>query len=267
MTRDDTSGFQVALRTETGKVKPHNEDFAASRDLVGGVALAVADGMSRLAGGEVASRLAVEALLASLPEDVLTFDEEQQLEALVAGFEAGHRALEAAVEEDFGLTGMGTTLVAALLGPERVVYQYAGDSRLYWLRGGEMLRRTRDHSVVQALVELGRITPEEADDHPMAGKITSHLGGAAEWGSFRISPSTQESASFDPEPGDVILLCTDGVTVEIGEGRLVELACELGMAEERADRIMAAVLEKPARDNATVVVAVVVGRGYAHARQ
>jgi protein phosphatase len=259
MTRDDLSVFQVALRSHTGKVKPHNEDFGASRKLAGGVALALADGMSRLARGELASRIAAESLLASLPEEVITFDEEPALQALVAGFEAAHRAMEAAVEEDFGLTGMGTTLVAALLGPERVVYQYAGDSRLYWLRRGKVLRRTRDHSVVQALVELGRLRPEEADDHPMAGKLTSHLGGAAEWGSFQISPSTKESASFVPEAGDVVLLCSDGVYVELGEGRLVELACGVGSADERAERILAAVLEKPARDNATVMLVVVGG--------
>jgi serine/threonine protein phosphatase PrpC len=250
--------YHAAVHTHQGKVKDHNEDFGALRQLDAGLALAVADGMTRLVGGEEASRLAAEALLASLPPNILSQGEEPQLEALISGFEAAQLAIEARVEEDMGLTGMGTTLVAALLGPERVTYQYAGDSRLYWLREGAVLRITRDHSVVQALVELGRVKPDEAESHPMAGKLTSHLGGGSKWGSFQISPDPDESAAFVPEPGDVILLCSDGVSVELSDTVLAELACCSGSAEERAELILDAVLETSARDNATVALAVVV---------
>lgn len=259
--------YEVAVLSDTGKEKDHNEDHGDMRELEGGFALVVADGMSRLACGEVASRVSAEALLKSLPKDVLALEEEPQLDLLVAGFEAAHHALEARVEADLGLTGMGTTLVAALLGPERVVYQYAGDSRLYWLRDGKVLRRTRDHSVVQALVELGRVKPEEAEDHPMAGKLTSHLGGATEWGGIQISPAPDESAAFTPKPGDVVLLCSDGVHVELKDERLVALACESGSATERAERIIVAVTDTPARDNATVVLAVVVEPGEGDVRR
>lgn len=249
--------YEAAWRTHPGKVRPGNEDHAGSRSLDGGLALVVTDGMAQLAGGEVASQVAAEALLNDLTPDVLSLGEEPQLEALVRGIEAAHRALGARQEQEWGLTGMGTTVVAALLGPELVAYQYAGDSRLYWLRDGEVLRVTRDHSVVQALVELGRLQPDETEGHPMAGKLTSFLGGSNHWERIQLSPGPKESASFVPRPGDVVLMCSDGVYTELTDEHLAVLACGPGTAGERADRVLEAVLATEARDNATVALAVV----------
>jgi protein phosphatase len=249
--------YDVATATDTGKVREGNEDFVRYLELDRGFAIALADGMARHAGGEVASRLAVDSLMASLPPDVLNLDEEPQLEALVKGLEAAHQAIADRVELEPSLTGMGTTAVTVLLGPERVAYQYIGDSRLYWIRNGAVLRVTRDHSIVQVLVDLGTITSDEMETHPLAGKLTSFLGGNNQWGSVQISPGASESASFVPEPGDVVLICSDGIYVELADERLAELACAAGSAEVRVGRIISAVLETAAKDNATLALAVI----------
>lgn len=242
--------WDVACLTDPGRVRPRNEDVVGWLPRPGGAALVLADGMARHAGGDVASALVVEAALSALGAA-----EGDPRAALHEALRRGHDAVVERARQEPDLRGMGTTAVAALLDRRRVTWLHAGDSPLYWLRGGAVLLRSRDHSVTQVLVELGQLAPEAAASHPMAGQLTSSLGAKA-WESVELSPEEGEGASFEVELGDVVLLCSDGLTGELGDAQIVALACATGQAAERARRLVDAALEAGGRDNVSVAVAV-----------
>ncbi|HEX6618908.1 MAG TPA: protein phosphatase 2C domain-containing protein, partial [Solirubrobacteraceae bacterium] len=177
-------------RTDTGRQRRGNEDAFYARAPL----FAVADGMGGAQAGEVASHLAVEVLEQGLPGGDGSVEE--RLRARVR--EANARIMASAQADD-ARAGMGTTLTVAYVGEDDLTVAHVGDSRLYRLRDGTFERLTDDHSLVEELVRQGKLTPEEADEHPQRSIITRALG--AEEG------VEADSHTWAGRDGDVYLIC------------------------------------------------------------
>src|SRR3954470_18609729 len=193
-------------RTDTGRARRANEDSYFARSPL----FAVADGMSGAQAGEVASHLAVEVLEQGLPNDGGSVEE--RLARRVA--EANERINELS-HSDEQLAGMGTTVTAAYVGEDEVTVAHVGDSRLYRLRGSSFERLTEDHTLVEELVRQGKLTPEEADEHPQRSIITRALGPE--------SGVEADRHTLPARDGDVYLLCSDGLTGMVPEARVEEI--------------------------------------------
>ena len=184
--------------THVGRIRELNEDsvFPPESGRSEGPALVfVADGMGGAVAGEVASRLATEAASAAPASDPIS-PEDRVL--------AGNRAVIEATREDPSLAGMGTTMTLALFGADgSASFAHVGDSRAYLLRDGELRVLTSDHTLVNELIGLGRITAEEAKTHPHRHLITRVLG---------IGPIAVDTFDVELRDGDRLLFCSDGLT-------------------------------------------------------
>jgi PPM family protein phosphatase len=203
---------------------------------------AIADGMGGARAGEVAAGIAASALRDSRRAAV----DEESLEAIVA--EANRRVWERSVA-DPSTAGMGTTVTVALVDApgEQVVFGHVGDSRAYRLRGDELEQITTDHSLVAELVESGVLTPEEAERHPQRSAITRAVGteSAIEVDVFTVPA----------EPGDLVLLCSDGLTDMLSEEEIASALLEADRdPDAAAERLVAAANAKGGEDNITVVL-------------
>ena len=222
--------------TDTGQQRRHNEDAFYARAPV----FAVADGMGGAQAGEVASHAAVEAVAAGLPEEGTP---EDRLAAVVQ--RANERIFQMSREDD-SRAGMGTTLTAVHVGERDVAVAHVGDSRAYRLRGGELSRLTEDHSLVEEMRRRGQLTAEEADEHPQRSIITRALGPEPE-----VVVDTHSWAARD---GDVLLLCSDGLTSMIPEAHVAEILREATGLEQAGRALIAAANRAGGRDNITVIL-------------
>ncbi|MET8053657.1 Stp1/IreP family PP2C-type Ser/Thr phosphatase [Streptosporangium sp. NPDC005286] len=191
-----TIALRYAARSDVGLLREGNEDSAYAS----GRLLAVADGMGGHAHGEVASSVAIAAM-SSLDADAQGGDLLSTIEAAVRD---ANRKLHEMVGRDPSLKGMGTTLTAMLWSGTRVALVHVGDSRAYLLRAGELYQITHDHTLVQSLVDDGRITAEEAATHPQRSILLRALDGSGE-----VDP---DLSLREAQVGDRYLLCSDGLS-------------------------------------------------------
>jgi PPM family protein phosphatase len=222
--------------TDTGLQRRANEDSLLARAPL----FVVADGMGGAQAGEVASRIAVESFQPGLrdsasPELALA---DLALAANSRIHELSHSNAEQA--------GMGTTLTAVYVGEREVAIAHVGDSRAYCLRDGELLRLTDDHSLVDELMRQGRLTPEEAVEHPQRSVITRALGPE---GTVEV-----DTRSFAARAGDVYLLCSDGLTTMVAEEEIAALLLAHPPLREAGEALIAAANDAGGRDNVTVVL-------------
>jgi protein phosphatase len=244
--------FQWAFRSESGAVRDHNEDFAGvfapttpddSWDR--GPLFVVADGLGGHAAGEVASRVAVERVLASWSRRRAQ-PPNQALRNAVRDANVG--VFDASLER--GNRGMGTTIVAATLAGSNAVIANVGDSRAYLARDGRCTQLTTDHSRVAEMVRMKLITPEQAATHPSRSQLTRSLGG---------EPAVQvELCQTQIARDDVLLLCSDGLWDVVSRTEIAEHAAALGSAVQTADEMVDNLLElamkRGAPDNVTCLV-------------
>jgi serine/threonine protein phosphatase PrpC len=223
-------------RTDTGRQRRGNEDSS----YVHAPVFVVADGMGGARAGEVASHIAVQAFEQGLPEEG---SPEERLSIVV---QRANREIHDASVSEQERAGMGTTITAAFLNEDAVTLAHVGDSRAYLLRDDILTRLTDDHSLVEELVRGGKLTEEEALDHPQRSIITRALGP---------EPIVEvDTLTYPLRPGDVILLCSDGLTSMIPE-RQVELALvQSGSLGEGAKRLIDEANAAGGRDNITVVL-------------
>jgi serine/threonine protein phosphatase PrpC len=228
---------EFARLTDTGRQRRANEDsFFARKPL-----FVVADGMGGAQAGEIASGIAVSVFERGLPDG--PGSPEQRLVGMVGDANEQIHDLSVADPEH---AGMGTTLTALYVGEEDVAVAHVGDSRLYVWRDGELRKLTRDHSLVEELVEEGRLTPEEADEHPQRSIITRALGPE-----HNVQVDSQ---TFSARDGDVFLVCSDGLTSMVSEAHIAQrLAAGMPLAEA-ARTLVADANEAGGRDNITVVL-------------
>jgi PPM family protein phosphatase len=228
---------RVGARTDVGRVREGNEDSF----MVHSPLFAVADGMGGHQGGEVASKLALETLGRLALQD--SSDTAPDLADAVR--EANRAVLEKA-STDPGLHGMGTTLTAVVAGGNRVFLAHVGDSRAYLLRDGRMEQLTEDHTVVEGLVQEGRLTRQEAEIHPQRSILTRALGVD---GDIEVDEGSQ-----DVRPGDRLLLCSDGLTGMVPEAEIQRILSELEDPQRAADALVDAANDAGGQDNITAVV-------------
>ncbi|HVA20225.1 MAG TPA: Stp1/IreP family PP2C-type Ser/Thr phosphatase [Solirubrobacteraceae bacterium] len=222
--------------TDTGRQRRANEDSMLARPPL----FVVADGMGGAQAGEVASRLAVESFQDGLPD---TADAEGSLAAYARAANVSIHELSQANAEH---AGMGTTLTAVYVGAEEVAIAHVGDSRAYCLRGGALLRLTDDHSLVDELIRQGKLTAEEAVEHPQRSVITRALGPEPE-----VEIDTR---SYRARDGDVYLLCSDGLTTMVSDEHLAGILLAHPRLRDAGEALIAAANEAGGRDNITVVL-------------
>jgi serine/threonine protein phosphatase PrpC len=228
---------QVAALTDPGRVRRRNEDaFVCEPPL-----FAVADGMGGAQAGEIASRLAAGAFREYHEADALSA--EARLRSIIQ--EANRRIYARAVSDPHA-SGMGTTVTAALVSGSEVVVGHVGDSRCYLLRDGTLEQLTDDHSLVADLVRSGRLTPQEAEVHPQRSVITRALGTDA--------AVAVDSFAVEARPGDVFLLCSDGLTSMVDEDTVLRAVREQPTLEQAARALVEAANDAGGEDNITVVL-------------
>lgn len=234
------NAWRSAARTDTGKVRARNEDAFLALPEQG--LWVVADGMGGHQNGALASRLIVEQL-AELPEGSL---DQRLVELRQCLHRLNHRlGQELTVTADRTDTVIGSTVVALLLEGDRAACVWAGDSRCYLWRGARLYQLSRDHSLVQQLIDEQGLAPQEAERHPAAHALTRAIGA---------SETLQlDILELDVLPGDVFLLCSDGLYQGVSADELG--AClNLPSPHLAVERLFQRVLDGPARDNLSAVV-------------
>ncbi len=233
--------FRVAehvARTDTGHQRATNEDSHLERAPV----FAIADGMGGAQAGEVASQLAIE----RFAHEFARQDGEDATVRLVRAAREANAEIHELSQADARRAGMGTTLTAAYVGGDQVFVVHVGDSRAYRLRDGELVRITEDHSLVEELLRQGRLTAEEAEEHPQRSIITRALGPEPE--------VDVDTFAVDAQDGDVYLLCSDGLSSMLSEQAIAEILRANPVLSAAADALVAAALAAGGRDNVTVVL-------------
>ncbi|MDR1463492.1 MAG: protein phosphatase 2C domain-containing protein [Azoarcus sp.] len=245
--------LECAVRTDVGLVRERNEDTVWADAERGWLLLA--DGMGGYHSGDLASALTVNYVL-----DCLRCDEEKSEDdqchdrawLLAAGIADANAAIRTTAMQSFGSDVMGSTFVGALLSPDEVAYAHIGDSRIYLLRAGELMRLSRDHTIVQEFVDAGRISADMAQTLPWRGLLTRGLGIQND-----VEPGTGICAL---QADDRLLLCSDGLTDMVGEGEIAALLGAPVSAEDIAVSLIDAAKAGGGRDNISVIVAWFVGR-------
>jgi len=228
----------IAAVTDPGRKRRRNEDAYVCEPPL----FAVADGMGGAQAGEIASRLAAAALRRPRPSDVRGGKE--HVVALIQ--EANRRVYEAAAEDE-SVSGMGTTMTAAVAEGDAVWIGHVGDSRAYLVRDGRLEQLTEDHSLVAELVRSGKLSPEEAEAHPQRSVITRALGTE--------SDVDVDVFSVQPRPGDLFMLCSDGLTSMLADEAILDLVERQRDDLRRAGKALVDAANKEGgEDNITVVL-------------
>jgi serine/threonine protein phosphatase PrpC len=226
---------EQSFRTDTGRQRTANEDAYYARAPV----FAVADGMGGAQAGEVASRIAADSFEPSERRD-------ESPEAFLRSIaERANERIHTLSQDDSSRSGMGTTLTAAMVEGDDVSFAHVGDSRAYVWRDGELKLLTSDHSLVEELRRQGRLTSEQAEDHPQRSIITRALGPEEE--------VEVDTLSFSARPGDVFLLCSDGLTTMVKDDAIATALEEAATLDEATSRLVRSANEAGGRDNITVV--------------
>jgi protein phosphatase len=258
--------FKIAARTDQGRVRKNNQDsvYTGTLKLHGVTArlALVADGMGGAKAGEQASRIASEVARAQIQRDgtgqAEPGDTEWQELLRTAAREANRRVYEES-RSDEDRKGMGTTLTIALIVGERLHVASVGDSRAYLLNAGGVTedgattaQLTSDHSLVARLVDIGQITAEQARTHPQRNLLYRSIG---------TDPSVEvDTLSEQLEPGDVVLLCSDGLVNHVRDEEIAQIALEQLDPDRACEQLVATANERGGRDNISVVIVRVEGK-------
>ena len=233
--------MEAAALTDVGRVRSANEDAYGLCPEAG--LFVVCDGMGGAAAGEVASNAAVAAVTEALCDPQIAGDPRRALEVGIA--EANRRVFSRS-EEEPSLHGMGTTLVSLLVREGRVWIAHVGDSRCYRFREGSLERMTQDHSLVDEQVRLGQMTPEEAELSPLRNVITRAVGTRAS-----VAAEIQE---VETQPGDVFLLCSDGLTKEVPDETLQVLLGGISNLQALSQLLVQEANDSGGSDNITAIL-------------
>ena len=244
------TGIEVSVQSDIGCLRQNNEDsfgYWEPEDdrqfLRKGRLAVVADGMGGYEGGQEASRLAVETLVAAYRD----FGGDDPQAALIEALQAAHEQVRQYSFSHPELRGMGTTCTAAAIVQDALYYVHVGDTRLYLIRDGQITRVTRDHSYVGRLVESGMISREEAETHPQRNILTAALG---------TNPDLIMDSPGRPEPlrpEDVLLICSDGLWGQVRDSEILD-AVENKSAEQAGRKLIELARERGGPDNITVEI-------------
>jgi PPM family protein phosphatase len=234
--------LRYALRSDVGLLREGNEDSAYA----GPHLLAIADGMGGHAAGEVASAVAISAI-APLDQDMA---DGEMLDALAGAVATASHSLHEISVADPSVEGMGTTLTAMLWSGARVALCHIGDSRAYLLRHGDLHQITRDHTLVQSLVDEGRLSPAAAAIHPQRSLIMRALQGSSD-----VEP---DLSTLEAMLGDRYLLCSDGLSDVVSDETLHKALMKFTDIDEAVLQLVELAIRGGGPDNITCIVADVV---------
>jgi len=232
-----TFAVRAAAATDQGLVRSNNEDAV----FVGNRLFVVADGMGGLPAGELASEIGVRAL--AVVDDMP--DTGEPLQDMLAALRTANERIEAAVADDGARDGMGTTVTALLLSGDSMAALNVGDSRCYLVRDGRLTQLTRDDTYVQALVDQGVLTPDDARRHPQRALVTQAVQGGAFQPTGRIVPI---------RAGDRFLLCSDGLTDYVTDEIIGDTLRTQTDQKACAAELIRRTLDAGAPDNVSVIV-------------
>lgn len=241
--------MRTTCRSDIGRIRMVNEDRGYDSPHLNGFAIGiVADGMGGHQAGDTASQLAVDQIREKLAELDPAMGEEA-LQKLISGAlaEANQKIYELSRSKE-KFSGMGTTAIVVIAGPEQLSIGHVGDSRVYLCRGDSLSQLTEDHTLVNELIKSGQLSKEEAENHPRRHVIMRALG-------------TEEDVKADIqtlswEAGDTVLLCSDGLSGLVPESRICEIIHSNEDLENKADLLIHSALEAGGDDNITVVLLV-----------
>src|SRR3954470_22400027 len=248
--------FRWAVLSDPGLRRSSNEDCYCTREDIG--LYMVADGMGGHVAGEVASRVAVDAIQAFIEETAgadknrtwpFPFDPTLSLDAnrIKASFRLANRRIAATIAESQDLRGMATTASALLAGPESACVAHVGDSRVYALRDGRLTQITNDHSWVEEQVRAGTLTPSAARLHPWRNVVTRALSGGDD-------PEV-DVTELHLEPGERFLLCSDGLFSVVPDPQITEVLADRTISlDDACRRLIEAANAGGGPDNITAVV-------------
>ncbi len=238
-----TFALRYAVRSDVGLLREGNEDSAYA----GPRLLAVADGMGGYEAGEVASAAVIKSVA---PLDRAPMPESELIDAIADAVTAAKQNLRGIVEADPAVGSMGTTLTAMLWSGATAAICHIGDSRAYLLRDGDLYQITRDHTFVQALIDQGRIRPDEAATHPQRSLLLRALDGRTD--------ADPDLSLLTAELGDRFLLCSDGLPVAVSDEDILTTLAEISDPAQVVLELIEQAIRGGGPDNITCIVADVI---------
>ena len=240
--------YQFHAKTDPGRCRENNEDSVAFDDQA--LVAVLADGMGGYNAGEIASGMATAFIKAELSRWLSEAGVNAQIRDIRRAMEIcvdnANIAIYNSANANPSFAGMGTTLVLGVIKDGRLLVGHIGDSRCYRIRQGRMEQITKDHSLLQEQMDAGLITPEQAAGSPIKNLVTRALG--VEQGVML------EVNEFSIEPGDVYLMCSDGLSDMVSDEVIVRIACEDLRLEPLAEHLILAANECGGRDNISVLL-------------
>ena len=235
--------MRISSATSVGKIRAVNEDsfFVSEIDSYGSLLAIVADGMGGHNAGEVASAEAVKMI-----KDGVASSDSDTKDMLLEAIECANNAIYKMSVKSPQLHGMGTTVTACVISENTVTAAQVGDSRLYLIKNNSITQITKDHSLVEMLIESGSITKEDARQHPQKNVITRAIG--------TNSSVETDIYEFTVEPEDIILLCSDGLVNMVEDEKILSLITDSKDFENLADKLVCEAENAGGHDNITVIL-------------
>ena len=239
--------MKIAAITDIGSCRQENQDNYCAQQLAGGTAWGiVCDGMGGVNGGRIAARIATDTMQQYFARQMHTLQPGAEKSFIMRGFDVTNRAVYEKATSDPEMLGMGTTAVCAYAGNGFAHIVHAGDSRAYLYHEGGLRQITRDHSMVQQLVDSGQITREQAALHPQKNLITRAVG---------VEPDV-EGDLFEVrlKEDEVLLLCSDGLSGMAEDAQIAQTIRSAKTLALAGDALLTLALEGGGRDNITVAL-------------
>ena len=237
--------FNHSAKSHIGNVRKANEDAFGERALAnGGHVFVVCDGMGGHKGGAIASNLAVNSILNYLSKANLT-NIKKDIHGAIA---FANSVVFEESKKDTALLGMGTTAVVLLIYKDSFYTGHAGDSRLYLLSDNQLHQLTKDHSIVQELMDVGQINAEDQKDHPLKNRITRAIG---------IDSTIEAEVSdriLQVKKNDCFLLCSDGLSNMLNDSEIAKIITSKSNISTRADELISSALLVDGKDNITACI-------------
>jgi serine/threonine protein phosphatase PrpC/serine/threonine protein kinase len=248
--------LRAAALTDVGMVREHNEDSLMAVEYVRDSLIqpaqsglyVVADGMGGAEAGEVASAIAVQTIRDYVEKGLQGTEDKDPGALLTAALEEANQKILEYVAGHQESRGMGSTAVGALIVPPRAAVAWVGDSRAYFMEGATLRQVTKDHSLVQRLVDIGQITADEARTHEHKNVITRSLGARAS------GPAGAEATPVKMKRGDRLLLCSDGLTAHVDDAAIAKILSRHSDPYEAARELVVAANAGGGTDNISVIV-------------
>lgn len=234
--------FNFDTITNAGKVRTKNQDFYVNSDINEGHLFVICDGIGGTNGGEIASEIAGN----SIVEYSMSHSEKNIHKLINDSLKFAHDSILLNAEKNNSLYGMGTTIALVLINEKNCVLAHVGDSRIYYIKEKEIELLTKDHSLVQQLIDAGEITNEIALKHPMRNYITHSLGSSYDF-------NRDYTSTFVPADNSYLLICTDGLHNMINDDEICSSFSNV-QPKNIAEALMKKALDAGGTDNITITI-------------